>query len=507
VDWNRILRNIFSSWTSYLVTAVVGFMLTPVVVKSLGDTGYGLWTLVLSITGYFGLLDLGIRSSVSRFLARHLALDDHQGVNRTASTAFAILVFGGVLASLATAVIALFFFDSLRIQPEHVSAARMALLITGFNVSCILPLGIFSAILYASERFDIVSAVTIVMEVTRAAVVVWLLRNGFGLVALALLALALTVFQYSVMALVARTLHPRLKISRRYLDAAAGRELFGFSVYRFIWIVSSQLSFYSGSVVIGVYIGAGAITPYAIANSVINYGRNVVFLLLDPFYPSAARMDATGNVAELRRLLIVGTRIALLVALPLCLGLVFLGKQFITLWVGGEYAGTAVLLMILAIPQFFSMPQYVSALVLAGMARHRAFAYIALIEGVTNVVLSVILVQKLGVVGVAWGAVIPALVTNVVVIPLYTLRVLDLSAREYVVQAYSRPLLCALPVAVMAYGFSRLEATSWLAFAAETMSMIGVCGILSFFLCLYAEQRAAVRARLWGLFRPTPASV
>ena len=102
MHWDRILRNSFSNWSSYLVTAVVGFMLTPIVVQSLGNTRYGLWTLVLSITGYFGLLDLGIRSSVSRFLTRHLALNDETGLNRTASTAFVILACGGIVAFLGT---------------------------------------------------------------------------------------------------------------------------------------------------------------------------------------------------------------------------------------------------------------------------------------------------------------------------------------------------------------------------------------------------------------------
>ena len=58
IRWVTVLRNIFSNWASYLVTAVVGFFLAPYVVHQLGNTGYGLWTLVLSLTGYFGLLTL-----------------------------------------------------------------------------------------------------------------------------------------------------------------------------------------------------------------------------------------------------------------------------------------------------------------------------------------------------------------------------------------------------------------------------------------------------------------
>jgi O-antigen/teichoic acid export membrane protein len=501
MHWGRILRNIFSNWTSYLVTAVIGFLLTPVVVHSLGATGYGLWTLVLSITGYFGLLDLGIRSSVSRFLARHLALKDDAGFNSTVSAALLILTCGGILAFLATLVISIFFFDSFRVEPEYASAGRTALLITGVNMSCMLPLGVFSAVLYASERFDIVSGITIAMELARGALVVWLLRNGYGLVELAVVALAITLVQYSTMGIIAKALHPRMRISLRGVTRASCMELFGFSIYRFIWIVANQLIFYADAVVIGIFLGAGAITPYALAASLINYGRNVVFLLLDPLYPSAARMDAEGKRAELQRLLIVGTRMALVVALPLCLGLVFLGRQFITLWMGSGYAGSAVILAVLTIPQFFCMPQYVSALVLAGMAKHRVFAYVALAEGIANLILSVYLIQKVGLIGVAWGTVIPSLITNMVVIPLYTLRVLEMSLKDYLVKAYARPLLCALPVALLGLVFAQLHDTSWLMFVAEVAAICGVFGSATYFLCLDRGERSAMTGKLGAIFQ------
>ena len=506
MHWGRILRNIFSSWTSYLVTMVVGFLLAPVVVHSLGNTGYGLWTLVLSITGYFGLLDLGIRSSVGRFVARHLALNDARNVNRTASTAFLILGGGGVLAFLSTLGVAVFFFDSFRIEPQYASAGRTALLITGLNISLLLPLGVFSSVLYGLERYDVVSGVTISAELARAALVVWFLQHGYGLVALAVIALAITLVQYSAMGLFAKALYRPLKLDVHAVDWIGCRDLFGFSIYRFFWLVANQLIFYTDAVVIGIFLGAAAITPYAIAGSLINYGRNVVSLFTDTLYPSAARMDAKDDLAGLQRLLILATRMALLVTLPLCLGFLFLGRQFITLWMGPAYADSAVLLMVLAIPQFGSMSQYGSVLVLTGMARHRALAYFALAEGVVNVTLSVILVQQMGLIGVAWGTVIPHLICTTVVVPLYTLRVLKMNMTEYLVKAYVRPVLCAVPVAALGYSFSMLETTSWLRLTAEALSMCGVFGVMSYFLCLYSDQRAAVAARFWALFRQAPAA-
>ncbi len=506
MDWGRILRNIFSNWTSYLVTMLVGFLLAPFVVHSLGNTGYGLWTLVLSITGYFGLLDLGIRSSVGRFVTRYLALNDVQSVNRTASTAFLILGVGGVLAFLGALGMAVFFFDAFRIEPQYASAGRTALLITGLNMSLILPLGVFSSVLIALERYDVVSGVTIVVELARAALVVWFLQHGYGLVALALIALAITVVQYSAMAFFAKALYRPLKLRIHDVNWVGCRDLFGFSIYRFIWITANQLIFYSDAVVIGIFLGAAAITPYAIAGTLINYGRNIVSLVTDTLYPAAARMDAKADLAGLQRLLVVATRIALLVTLPLCLGFLFLGRQFITLWMGPAYADSAVLLMVLTIPQFGSMSQYGSVLILTGMARHRALAYFALTEGLANVILSVILVQQMGLIGVAWGTVIPHLICTTVVVPLYALRVLKMNMTDYFLKAYLRPALCALPVVALGYRFSMLETTSWLRFTAEALSICGVFGVMSYFLCLYSEQRAAVAARFWALFRQAPAA-
>jgi O-antigen/teichoic acid export membrane protein len=500
VHWRTIVRNVFSNWTSYVVTAAVGFLLTPVVVHSLGNTGYGLWTLVVSMTGYFGLLDLGIRSSLGRFVTRYVALNEEHNVNRTVSTAFVILGCGGTLALLSTFAIAAFFFDRLHLEPQYASTARTALLITGLNISCILPLGVFSAVLIALERFDVVSGVTIVSELTRAALVVWFLRHGYGLVALALIALAITALQYFAMIVFAKRLYRPLSIRFGYVNWAACRNLFGFSIYRFIWIVANQLIFYSDAMVIGIFLGAAAITPYAIAGSLINYGRNVVSLVTDTLYPMASRLDAKSDLVGLQRLLILGTRMALLVTLPLCLGLLFLGRQFITLWMGPVYADSAVILMVLTIPQFTSMSQYASALVLTAMARHRALAYFALAEGIANVMLSVWLVQKMGLIGVAWGTVIPHLLCTAVVVPFYTLRVLKMSVADYLLQAYLRPLLCALPLLALGYVCFRLEAVSWLVFAAEALAMCGVFAVVSYLVCLDTPQRALVTYRLRALF-------
>jgi len=505
VRWRVILRNITSNWAGYVATAMVGFLLSPFIVHSLGNTGYGLWTLVLSLTGYFGLLDLGIRSSVGRFVARYVALNEEEKTNRIVSTAFCILATGGILALLATVVVAEFFFQSLHVEARFQATGTTALLITGLTMACTLPLGVFSSVLVAVERFDLLSGVTIVGELARAALIVIFLKAGHGLVTVALIAFVVSLSQYLAMAAFARKQYPPLRISFRLVDRATFRELFGFGIYRFVWIVANQLIFYSDSVVIGIFLSTGAITYFAIAGSLINYGRTVVSLATDTFYPAATRMDSRQDLHGLRELLIVGTRISLLISLPLCLGFLFLGRQFITLWMGKEYAVSATFLAVLTIPQFTAMSQYMATLVLAGMAKHKVLAYLVFAEGLVNLVLSIILVRKMGLIGVAWGTVIPDVILTAVVIPWYTLGKLQLGLREYLVRGFVRPVVSVLPVLALAFAFSTFVTNpSWPIFGGEVAAICGTVAIMGYFLCLNSGHRAIAHEKVRRVLQRVP---
>lgn len=499
-----ILRNIFSNWLSYIVMVLAGFFLSPFVVRSLGDSGYGVWILVISLTGYFSVLDVGIRSSLGRFIARYVSLNEPEKVNRTVSTALVMLSLGSLLALLATALL-YFSLGRFHIAADLESTARMALVIAGLNTSLALPLSIFGGILVSLDRFDIVSRLNLASTLVRTALIVVVLKAGAGLVALAIVTLAVNLAHYVLSAFWAKALCPALKPRIAGFDWSLGKELLGFGIFRFIWIIANQLIFYSDSVVIGIVINASAITYFAIAGSLINYGREVVSLATDTLYPSASRLDSQNDLPGLQRLHIMGTRMALLLALPLCLGFIFFGYQFITLWMGPQYASSGSILLVLALAQFTSIPQNVSALVLAGMAKHKVLGYIVVCEGTANLMLSLYLGRKHGLIGVAWGTVIPHVIATGIIVPWYALRVLQLSPIRYFSEAIVRPVICAVPVGVLSYVLSRsVEASSWLIFVGEAAIVAGTFGALSYFICLTAEQKAMVVGQVRTFFQRQP---
>src|SRR5262245_18203006 len=118
------------------------------------------------------------------------------------------------------------------------------------------------------------------------------------------------------------------------------------------------------------------------------------------------------------------------------------------------------------------MSQYISGQILLGMARHKGLAYIAAVEGVMNLLLSIFLARKMGVIGVAWGTAIPHLITSGLVIPYYTMRVLRANLFDYIVRGFVRPAICAAPIAAVCYALSLVDVSvSWPLFGAEVIAI------------------------------------
>src|SRR5439155_6631706 len=164
---------------------IIAFFISPFVVRHLGDSAYGVWVLVGSLTGYLGLLDLGVRGAVTRYVSSFHALGDHKEASRVASSALMIFICAGVLAILVSFILAVFAVDWFQIPPTYRAAARIILVIAGVNIAVSLTSGVFGGILVALQRFDLTNLIEVVSGIIRTAAIIAVLLSGHGLVTLA----------------------------------------------------------------------------------------------------------------------------------------------------------------------------------------------------------------------------------------------------------------------------------------------------------------------------------
>src|SRR5580700_5143913 len=100
----RFARNAGSNYLLAVVMALVALVTTPILTGHLGPQKYGIWILVGSTIAYLELLDLGLGGAVVSFVARLSAAGDEDGLDRTMSTSFFVLVALGLGAFVVTVV-------------------------------------------------------------------------------------------------------------------------------------------------------------------------------------------------------------------------------------------------------------------------------------------------------------------------------------------------------------------------------------------------------------------
>ncbi|HEY3973269.1 MAG TPA: flippase [Candidatus Sulfotelmatobacter sp.] len=443
----QILKNVGSSWFSLGTNVVVGIFISPYIIHHLGDEAFGIWILIFSITGYYGLFDLGIRSSIVRYVAKYSANEEHEQMNRLVNTAmFSYSAIG--IVTIGITLVAAYYVHSIfpKIDPADVPTSRLLLLMVGASVSLGFPLGVFSGILEGLQRFYLLNFVNVISTVLRAVLIVVALRHGRGLLTVALITVGLPLVNGLVNGVSVFHLLP-LRLGPRYVSRASLRLIAGYSGTTFLIIVAGRLRFKTDALVIGTFVSAAAITYFTIGSRLVDYSSELVSSLAQIFVPMSSQSQAKGDIDGLRKIFVVGNRACALIIFPITAILTVLGKSIIEAWVGPKYIATSYpVLLVLLYPTTLMLAQSASGRTLWGMAKHRTWAYVVLVEGAANLILSVVLVRPYGIMGDAIGTAIPLTCSMILFLPLHLCRLLGIKLRTYLHRAFVFPLALCLPL-------------------------------------------------------------
>lgn len=444
----QAVKNVTATWLGLAVHAAVGFFLSPFILHRLGDQAFSLWVLVFAFTGYFGLLDFGIRSSIVKYTAKFIATNDDEQLSRYLSTAIAFYAAMAVIVLLGT--LAGFFWLHLlfRIPAGMLHSARILFLLAGISVALTFPLNVFTGALEGLQKFSWLQLSQIGVVLFRAISIIGVLLNGEGLLAVGIVTVATSLVSYFIFTCLALYELPVLP-RWRHVDSKAFHEMAAYGVFAFAILAAEKLRFQSDVLVIGALVSSTAITFFSIAARLVEYAGYAVKSMSQIFTPMSSQFHAAGDLARLQRTFVAGNRASALIIFPICAALLILGKPIIEAWVGARYVASYSVLTVLIVPRSLYLAQSTSIRILLGMGRHRVLAAVLLLEGGVNLLLSLLLAHRFGIVGVAWGTAIPLACTSVLFLPRHVCRVLEMPLGTFLGRAYRLPLICSVFVAAV----------------------------------------------------------
>ncbi len=500
----KTARNISSNWVLLALNIGISFFMSPFIVNKLGSVYYGIWAIALQFTGYLYLLDFGVRESVIRYTSKYVARKQGSRLNKVLSTAILLYVPITLFCIALTALCVWGVPRWFDIPETHATEARWAVLFVGLTIAQTFLFNVFTGILQGLHRFDISNVIGLVLTFVRTGLIVAALMAGYKLVALAAIQFSIGMLggfagAFAAARLLRRADTPlRFGIPPRRSLVALGRKVFGYGFFVLINNIAQKINFASDAIVIGLFMPVSWVTPYAIAGSLIDYLRTFIISTAQVFNPLSSQLHTQRRKEELGQLLIKGAKLAVMVTMPIAITYAVLGDVFVGLWMGPEWMVSAgEVLLILGIVQIISAPHYVISSVLYGMSQHDTIGWLRIGEACIKLILSIVLVQKLGIIGVAIGTAIPHVVLAMILLPILICSKLGMPVMRYFVGIYGR---LAIAGAVYFGGALTIKryyvAHNLIEFFAQVSALCVVYAAVVYLVALRNDEREALRRML-----------
>lgn len=447
----RVTINLLATWGDHVIGLAVGLILMPFVLGVLGDAQYGMWIFINSIAGYSGLLNLGLGSTISRYVATHHAKGEAEELNRVVNVIGCVyLLMGGIALAIAglAAWIAPMFWPSASIPSAEL---RWVILILGMNVAVSITGSVFGGVLVGMQRFDLERGICLSSGLVRFALTLAFLQQQSGLLILAVIFLLTTLVENIGFVFAAFRQVPELRLGVRFLSRRTLHECFSFSAFALLEMIAAKLIDSTDCIVIGCVFGAEAIVPYYVALRLCQFITKPLQFIGQVCMPRAGELHAKGRPGELRELFARGFGLSWMLTLGFFIGASYFGPVLIETWVHKPYPQSHLLLMVLLGGQLVGTPMKVVTGVLFGIGDVRRPAVTYVVEAFFNFTLSLSLVFSLGLLGVAVGTVIPLLLVELGILLPYALRRLQISSQRLLVDGLAPQLLPL--AALLAYSY------------------------------------------------------
>jgi O-antigen/teichoic acid export membrane protein len=494
----QLVRNILSNSVFVGLNLLIFFFLTPYIIDVLGKERAGLWFLLGSVTGYFGIVAFGIPGASEKYVAQYLATDEREQVSRTVSMSLSLSLYLAIAGAVAAAALCYFFDDLFEVSRGLVGEARVVMAIVGLDLVFAYPCGLMFNVLAGFNRYDVRNAILIPALIVKTLGYFLAVWWGAGVIGMVLVQLAVNLLSYLAAAVWVFAHAPWLKIRLSVRDRAIRRLLLVYGAYHFLAMAADRIMLYTDRFIIGSMITMAAVTVYHIAAQLRTISRNLSSGLDEALRPAASHLHALDDYGGLQRLLLTGARVLIVSLGALYIVYATWGERFVLLWQYGLTAEDAhqvyCCLVILIAPAFLTVALGAGISIMYGLGKHRPHAVLGVIVAVVNVGLSIWWVYPFGIYGVAAGTALPLFFIRGIYLYHYLPRLTKMSPWHFLRRAWGRPLLGLMPLAAALTGLRFLVQFDSLLMLVLFLAAVGALYFVwAYFVVLTAEEKHLVR--------------
>ena len=447
---NQKKAGVALSYISEIIKILTTLLYTPIMLRLLGQSEYGLYQLVHSVVSYLGLLSLGFTASYVRYYSKlkvEGTQDDIYRLNGMFMSVFLIMSLVSVLCgTVMIGNIEHLFADGLTKSEYGTARILMALMV--FNLAMTFPNSVYNCITSAHERFFFQRLLTVLQNLFNPFLTFPLLLLGYGSVGMVLVTTGITIAKFAV-----NIWYVRNRLKERFVfnhfNFSLLKDIWQFTFFIFLNQIIDQVNWSVDKFLLGRMMGTAAVTVYGLGGQINTMYVQLSSSISTVFVPKVNRIVAEKD--DNHQLSVLFTRIGRIQFIILGLimtGFIFFGQQFMKLWGGKANSDSYYVALWLIIPVTVPLIQNLGIEIQRAKNKHKARSVVYFLIAIANIFISIPLIRLFGPTGAAIGTAISLAAGNILFMNWYYSRKIGLEIAAFWKQILSFVPALMIPCAI-----------------------------------------------------------
>lgn len=432
---NQLKAGVVLNYVVIFLNTVVGLLYTPYMLRMMGQSEYGLYSLVASVIAYLTVLDLGFGNAIVRYTAKFRAEKKTEEQYEMFGMFFLLYLVIGIIA-FGIGLGLYFNVDTLfgnTMTAVELGRARIMMLLLVANLAFTFPMSIWGSIIQAYEDFVFQKSLNIIRIILNTVVMICLLHFGYKAVAMVVVQ---TIF--NVLTLVINFIYCRSKLNIhiyfrfKHFQWGFLKEVAIYSFWIFLNAIMDRVYWSTGQFVLGAMVGTVAVAVFAIAIQLEGMYMQFSTAISSVFLPKVTAMVATNRSRkEISDLFIRTGRIQYIVLAYILSGFIIFGRQFIELWAGAGYTDAYIISLLFFIPLTVPLIQNLGITILQARNEMKFRSVLYIIIALVSLAMQIVLTRFFGGIGCAMGVSGALVVGQILIMNVYYRRKQDLDIKTF----------------------------------------------------------------------------
>ena len=430
---NERKRGAILSYLSIILSTVVQLVYTPLLIRMLGQSEYGLYSLVSSVIGYLTVLDLGFGNAIVVFTAKYRANKEYDKEKKLHGMFLVIFCIIGLIAGLLGLLlyfnVPLLFGKTMTDIELH--KAKIMMLILSFNLAITFPFSIYSSIITAYEKFTFQKVMSILNTILKPILMIPLLFLGYKSITMTVV---ITVVNIIVLLSNFFYCKKKLGINIKFMgfDKKLFKTIFSYSFFIFLGVIVDKVNWSVDQFVLGSVSGTIAVSLYSVASQINTLFVNLSSAMSGVLLPKMSKMIAkkVSNQEITKEFVKVG-RLQYLIIFLMASGFTLFGKEFIMAWAGRDFVTSYYIAIILILPLCVPLIQNLGISIMQAKNMHKFRSILLALIAIANIFISIPLAKTYGGIGSAIGTSLSLIIGNIIILNIYYHKKVGINVIEF----------------------------------------------------------------------------